>query len=225
MCETMTKSGRSILGARKIVLCFLLILIPLTFSVQESSALTAPWYRYYYALYYSVGKTPGVIVQEPYQNANDTWTIDVVVENQEKREALATLLKPHPEGDEPPYTLIIRVVDGNGILQAPLPIIGTPGQQLAELENLVLIAFRQNPEFFKVEIVNDPVNEDYLVFIIFKAKMVQFYTQDISDYYWRSTYVVTDLFRTVLIGANPYITPEGMAFILINPSTKEFHSP
>lgn len=163
-----------------------------------------------------MGKTSGVTVQQPVEGTDDTYTIDIVVEDQEKREALATLSRPHPEWDEG-GTITIRVVDGNGNVQAPVEISGTTEEKLAELKNLVLDAFKWNPNFFKVEI-EDSVNQRFPgVYIIFKARMVQFYTDDISDFYGRSTYIVRDLFKTVLNGE--------ISDIFIFPSTRKFNSP
>ena len=216
MSERMTKSGWSLFGPRKIVFCLFLTLIALAFSARESSALSPPWWLYYYDLYYTVGKTHGVTVQQPVEGT-DTVKIDIVVKNQKKREALATFLRQHPEGDEE-GTITIRVVDGNGNVQAPVEISGTPEEKLAELKNLVLDAFKRNPNFFKIETVAPgPMTQPSGVYIILKAKMVQFYTDDISEFYGRSTYIVTDLFKTVL---NAEISD-----ILIGPSTKEFNSP
>ncbi len=203
-------------GARRIAFCLFLTLIALTFSARESSALSPPWWLYYYDLYYTVGKTSGVIVQQPVEGT-DTVKIDIVVKDQKKREALATLLRQHPEGDEE-GTITIRVVDSNGNVEPPVVISGTPEEKLAELKNLVLDAFKQNPNFFRVETVAPgSMTQAPGVYIIFKAKMVQFYSDDISDFYGRSTYIVTDLFKTVL---NAEISD-----IFIKPSTKEFSSP
>jgi hypothetical protein len=216
MSERMIKSGWFQFRAREIVFCLFLTMIALAFSVRESSALSPPWWLYYYDLYYSVGKTSGVTVQKPVEGP-DTTKIDIVVKDQKKRVALATLLRQHPEGDEE-GTITIRVVDENGNVQAPVEISGTTEEKMAELKNLVLDAFKKNSSFFKVETVPPgSLLQPPGVFIIFKAKMVQFYTDDISDFYGRSTYIVTSLFKKVL---NAEISG-----IFIDPSTKEFKSP
>jgi len=200
---------------RKIVFCLVLSVTVFSLGARESTALSPPWWLYYYDLYYSAGKTSGVTVQEPVEGT-DTVKIDIVVKEEKKREALATLLRQHPEGDEE-GTITIRVVDGNGSVQAPLEISGTVEEKLAGLKNLVLGAFKQNPNFFKVETVAPgSMIQPSGVYVVFKAKMVQFYTDDISDLYGRSTYIVTDLFKTVL---NAEISD-----ISIRPSTKEFKS-
>ncbi len=211
-----TKSEWSLFGTRKVSFCLFFALIALSFSVGESSALSPPSWLYYYDLYYTVGKTSGVTVHQP---VNDTDSVEILiaVKDQKKREALATFLRPHPEGDEG-GTLAIRVVDDSGNVQSPVEISGTPEEKLVELKSMALDAFKQNPNFFRVETVA-PDSMTHLpgVYVIFKAKMVQFHSDNIADFYGRSTYVVTELFKTVL---NSQISD-----IIIRSSTKEFNSP
>ncbi len=198
---------------KKIVFCLFLFVIVFSLGARESTAVISSYWLYYDDLYYSVGKTPGVAVHEPVVGSGGTVKVDIVVEDQKKREALATLLRQHPEGDEEGNTTI-RVVDGSGNVEPPVEISGTIEEKIREIKNLVLDAFKQNPNFFKVETVTTVLSG---VYIILKAKMVQIETDDISDFYGRSTYVVTGLFKTVL---NPMVSG-----IAVCPSTKMFKSP
>ena len=212
MKQKMAKIVHSLIRRRKIVFCFFLIIMAVALTAKDGSALSPPEWLVYDYLYSSVGKTKGVTVQEPIE-VGDKWVINVVVGEQKKREALATLLREKMEGDEEGY-ITIRVVDSNGNIQNPVPISGTIEEKLAQLEDLVLDAFKKNSLFYKVITIN-PESVPLLggVYIIFKARVVQFYADDISDYYSNQNFVAAELFKMLL--------RDSISDVFIKPSTQE----
>jgi hypothetical protein len=184
--------------------CLTLFALLIFFSMAGlCSALSPPEWQYYNYLQNSVGKTPGVTVNEPIIDENDAWKIDVIVEDEGMRQAMATLLVRTWE------TGRIRVKDPQGNVQHALSITGTVDEKLAQLKTLFETAFGDNPYYREAETINAPLVTG--VYPIFEAYLIQFHADDLSDWYWNQTYVARDLFMIVL--------KDGIAGIPIKPST------
>lgn len=196
------------LGRRICLSCVASVLL-FFFTAGTGNALSPPWWLYYSYLANSVGKTPGVTVRGPVEDTSDHYVINVIVKNEKRRSALATLIASSGEAAGMD-NLIIQVTDPAGGVEPALVLTGTTTQKSAKLKTLFTVAFRGNPFYGKTEMVNSMGFVG--AFPIFHARLVQFFADDLSDYYGRQTYVARDLFQIVL--------NQNVANIPIYPSTQ-----
>jgi hypothetical protein len=86
----------------------------------------------------------------------------------------------------------IRIVDGDGTVQQPAVVGGTEEEQVETVRTLVMNAFEYNPYLYRIKTAAFPAQA---VFFITRACIIQFFTDDLNDYYGRGTFVVEDVFR------------------------------
>ncbi len=169
-----------------LVACLLAAALVIPFWCRPAMALIGPdWYAYK-MLNYSVGESPGVTVQEPVDNPSGSGSvIRITVENQWRRLALATILR------EEVIATAVEVVDPGGAVEPPFEIFGSELTQQTIIKLLYLVAFRDNPYFHSVEV---GMGFFPSVYFITTAAVVQFFIDDLSDFYGMGTFVAEECF-------------------------------
>ncbi|MFD0590939.1 hypothetical protein ACFQZE_23370 [Paenibacillus sp. GCM10027627] len=151
--------------------------------------LSPPDVQYYNEVKYSVGDDHQVKVGPYFQEPNGPTIITLHVKGLKKAQALATLLVNSLSIGN--FNIEVRVLYKG---QLVLPFIGvlTP----FEIVKLYQIAFKTN-RLYKTTKARD-IFDNVFVYPIFKAEVVQFFNDDISDYYSNYNNVAAFVFRTVL---------------------------
>jgi len=170
----------------KLVVCLLIAAFMIPVWCRPALALIGPdWYAYK-MLNYSVGESPGVTVQEPIENPSGSGSlIRIAVENQWRRVALATILR------EEVIATAVEVVDPGGTVESPLEIHGSELTQANIIKLLYLVAFYDNPYFHSVEA---GMGFFPSVYFITTASVVQFFIDDLSDFYGMGTFIAEECF-------------------------------
>jgi hypothetical protein len=151
--------------------------------------LNPPWLTLYEQVVHSVGADPRFDVR-PLQDLGATYRIDVHV-RVPAAEDLAMLLKPRHEFGN--VTVFVRVFNAAGALVPPAPPAGDD-QLLAACRRM----FRRNPYY--AETIHNPDAPPWQgkVVVVFKRAVIQYYNDDLSDYYGNANEVARDVFGQVL---------------------------
>ncbi|MBF0443925.1 MAG: hypothetical protein HQK54_18600 [Oligoflexales bacterium] len=149
-------------------------------------ALISPWANAYAALSKTIGMTSGVTVEPPVLTAPREYTIYVKADG-EKGWALAQLLR----NDLNPYTRV-AVVDADRKYFTPSAEQSFDFDRAASAVDKALDG---NPYFVRTEVIKSFMKR---VFIVLRPAVIQYYSDDISQYQSMSTFVAADLFREFL---------------------------
>lgn len=160
--------------------------------------LVPPQFTYFNLIKYSIGNDPLVTVEPLQQLASGNFLITLRVRGLRKARALATLLLPKKSIGTVQLTVQVRTTQGT--LVKPLRCKFTP----SGIVKLCQTAFRTNAlfqfaatrKFFGLEVV----------YPVFKARIIQFPNDDLSDYYGNYNNIAAFVFREVLrpmIGHTP----------------------
>lgn len=165
--------------------------------------LSPPWYTFHNLLVAALGADPEVKVSELKQHGA-TYSMNVMTPNKAKSQALAAVL--------------VQVKQmGNITVQVSVP---PPNHEVSPEANLTPTQFAEqlntalkgNPYFMRTEVRPlVPGRPDAVVFPIFAAKVVQFFNDDLSDYYQNANILAADAFRQILLvkgNMGPYCSTE-----------------
>jgi hypothetical protein len=165
-----------------------LILAGVLGMFSHASALSDPWWLAYNELIYSIGLDSRLQIAEPVEdNSSHTITIRATTENYFGA-ALKLLLREQIDGTN------IDVVDTSGSEIVIPPITITP----EVIKSAMDIVFESNQYVHSVELKASLPGLPSTVHLITEMANIQFYTDDISQYYGRSTYTAQELFSMII---------------------------
>ncbi|SDW82484.1 hypothetical protein [Paenibacillus sp. CF384] len=153
-------------------------------------SLSAPEFTYFNEIKYSVGNDPLVQVDPLRRLASGNYLVTLRVKGTLKAKALATLLVLNRNLGS--YRIFVRVRDSQGKLLTPITNNLTP----RAIAILFRRAFSTN-RLFKFVAVRDTFGL-ISVYPVFKVFVVQFYNDDLSDFYSNYNNVAAAVFRNVL---------------------------
>lgn len=167
--------------------------------------LSPPWYTLWNEIKSTIGKDSSVKVsdldvrQYPYQ-------INITTDHHKKGRALATIIKLVHEFEN--VQVRIHIQNSNGNPHEPFPVTNSN-----ELASVIRTALHGNPLFKNV--YRGPTSVLFAsrnVFPVFKKTVIQFYNDDLSDYYKNYNKVASHVFAIVLKeeinGLNIYCSTE-----------------
>ncbi|MGO4537848.1 hypothetical protein [Paenibacillus sp. 2TAB19] len=152
-------------------------------------SLSPPEATFWSEIKYSVGKDRLVTVEPMVQLPDGSFQITLKVCGLSKAKALATLLLSTKSFGN--TRVAVRVKSGGKIVS---PI--TTGLTPAKIVALYRIAFRTN-ELFSFVVARTPFGNTF-VYPVFKVRVVQFFNDDLSDFYSNYNNVAAFVFRNVL---------------------------
>jgi hypothetical protein len=153
--------------------------------------LSPPWYTLWNELKYTIGKDVSFRISDLDVSQNP-YRITIITDDTQKGSALATIIKlVHDFGK---IQVTIHIQDSNGT-----PYEGFYVTNSNELALVIRMALQGNPLFRNV--YRRPTAAFFLskdVFPVFKKTIIQFYNDDLSDYYMNYNNVASHVFANVL---------------------------
>nr|WP_093293253.1 hypothetical protein [Thermoactinomyces sp. DSM 45892] len=153
--------------------------------------LSPPWVTYFNEIKYSVGADPSVTVG-PLIPVVDVYLIIVIVSDNEKAKAIATLL--HPTKTFGNVEVLVVVINTHGELITPLPC----PLDAFEIASIFQTALTGNDFFQEVVVQPQLPDEPDAVYPVFKPEVIQFFNDDISNLCNTFTGVAANVFQDVL---------------------------
>ncbi|WP_433772029.1 hypothetical protein [Bacillus wiedmannii] len=153
--------------------------------------LSPPWITYFNELINSVGADPTVTVG-PLIPVGGNFIILVHALSNEKAIALATLLKSYVQFGNVSVTVIVTNNENEIVNPIPCPL------DAFEIAHLFLVALENNPYFEQVVVQPQFPGGSNVVFPVFKAEVIQFFNDDISNLCQTFTGVAANVFRDVM---------------------------
>jgi len=169
--------------------------------IDENVRLSPPPYTYFNYLKYAIGNDPCLEVLGMQEKEGGDYLIQIEVQGRAKAHALAAIVELHKEiGNENVY---IEVLNKGKVVK--------PQEDYETTEDFIELfecALCSN-HYFKRATYVEWISGRPIVFLIFKKEVIQFFNDDLSDYYNNFNGVAADVFREVLkpvvheIGVNP----------------------
>jgi hypothetical protein len=155
---------------------------------HSAFALSPPWYVLEAQIRATLQGDPDVLVEDLKTNS-EGYTLDVEVrQNSKKAEALATFVsRVHTYGQ---VKLTVEVVNDDGKIVSPAPLPTDENQ----LRSFIWTALHDNAYFVRV----DSGNGIYRLFIEFAPEIIQYFADNVADYYRKINQVAADAFAEVL---------------------------
>ncbi|EOO27278.1 hypothetical protein ICM_01554 [Bacillus cereus BAG1X2-3] len=160
-------------------------------NVQAQPQLSPPWITYFNKLVNSIGADPTVTVG-PLIPVGGNFIILVHALSNEKAIALATLLKSFVEFGNVSVTVIVTNNENQIVNPVPCPL------DAFEIAHLFLVALENNPYFDQVVVQPQFPGGSNVVFPVFKAEVIQFFNDDISNLCQTFTGVAANVFHDVM---------------------------
>ncbi|MDA1758748.1 hypothetical protein [Bacillus cereus] len=160
-------------------------------NVQAQPQLSPPWITYFNELVNSIGADPTVTVG-PLIPVGGNFIILVHALSNEKARALATLLKSFVEFGNVSVTVIVTNNENEIVNPFPCPL------DAFEIAHLFQVALENNPYFEQVVVQPQFPGGSNVVFPVFKAEVIQFFNDDISNLCQTFTGVAANVFRDVM---------------------------
>ncbi len=167
-------------------------------------ALSPPQYILHNKLVNSIGASPCVNVQE-IREENGVWLIDVVGCDEAVCAGLAYVLIP--EYNYGGIQVQVRVLDKNGALVEAQESLGE--DPMSEIKKIFQDALKDNPYFSRV-IDSEQGFFMPTLWLEFKAEVIQFFADNIGDFYGNGNYVAADVFSEIMI--NSFVQEEDMMY-------------
>jgi hypothetical protein len=163
--------------------------------------LSPPWYTLYNKIANTIGADPSFKVQ-PMRQEGNTYIIVIVAQDGGNPYALAAVLTlSYSMGN---ITVQVQVLDPSGNpIRPQLPVGTDPITAVAEA---VRTALRTNPYFVEVlePVGSLPPNfPQPPVVAVFTRSVIQFYNDDLTDYYRNFNGVTADVFNDILVTSYP----------------------
>jgi hypothetical protein len=152
--------------------------------------LSPPQFTYFNLIKSSIGNDPLVTVEPLEILPSGNFLITLRVRGLHKARALATLIVPSRAIGGVRLTVQVRTTQGT--LVKPLRCIFTPEQ----IVKLYQTAFRTN-RLFLFAAIRQFFAQRY-VYPVFRARIIQFFNDDLSDYYGNYNNIAAFVFRDVL---------------------------
>jgi len=157
-------------------------------TINMTSTLSPPWYTYWNKIKSTVGASPSIKVSDLEPTSPANYKVTIRSDNGGEANALAQILASSATFGN--ISLSVVVIN-------PEQIIINPTSPEIVI-NLFNTAFRSNPLY--VEAKSKPLlaGSTEIVFPIFAEKVVQFFNDDLTDYYSNANLVAADAFKAVL---------------------------
>ncbi|MBF0572293.1 MAG: hypothetical protein HQK69_00835 [Desulfamplus sp.] len=171
---------------------FIVFCITMLFMNTNVWSLSAPPYQLQRQLFNSVGASPLVDVGEVVEQSPGNYVIDLNISRDDVANSLAAvLLRRWVFGNE---TLVIRVFRPNGT-QVTSPKINPWGISSADaIEKHFQIALKKNPFFVATYNEQRPYSDTNICWVEVAKEVIQFFNDDISDYYGNTNILTRDVF-------------------------------
>lgn len=153
--------------------------------------LSPPWVTYFNKLRFTIGEDPEVMVG-PLIPVEPIYLALVIVSDNDKAKALATLLEPSVEFGN--ITVSVVVINADSELVSPLPCPLSP----FAVAQLVETALSGNPNFEEVVVREQVPGGERAVYPVFAPEVIQFFNDDISNLCNTFTGVAADVFADVM---------------------------
>jgi hypothetical protein len=163
------------------------------FMSSSAYALSPPWYTVWSMLNGTVGASPCVEVGQVNVDQNP-YTLDVTACSNKVASSLAVILKRHWTWGE--VQLKIRVFGPTG--KEVNPRIQPGPDPVATIRARFETALANNPLFSKI-LENQGFFDPHNFWVEMKKKVIQFYNDDLSDYYGNKNVVAEDAFTDVCL--------------------------
>ncbi|MDQ5823642.1 MAG: hypothetical protein M3441_05435 [Chloroflexota bacterium] len=160
-------------------------------TAQQSPrpGLSPPWYTLWNKIDKAVGADPGFSVQPLQDNGDGTYTVVITSQGGDPTPLAAVLKKSHTLGN---ITVNVEVQE----LHVDVLSINTPGELVGALNG----ALKTNPYFVQaIQTQPSPFYQVPSVVAVFTASVIQFYNDDLSDYYRNFNGVTADVFTDILL--------------------------
>ncbi|NBI29006.1 hypothetical protein [Chengkuizengella marina] len=160
-------------------------------SSEQDPMLSPPWVIQSQKIINTIGDDDLVHI-EPLKQVSGDYVLKVIVHDEAKAQALNTLIvKEYIYGN---VRLLVEIEEGLGRgLKAPSPFIQTP-EKIAEL---VVLALETNQLYKRVIVAKR--FDSFIVFPIISAEVIQFFDDDISDFYQNFNGVASNVFQDVML--------------------------
>ncbi len=190
----------SVFLAKRCALCLLsfiflasALMVPVSHAgaVQAMAGLSPPRITLSNKVRDTLGRDPGVIVHDIVASVPGRYSIDVRVLDDNKSKALASIMRPvHTIGKE---VVNIYFYDSHGNREKPVKL-----KTLMEVKTAIKDALEENPLFERVEdkatFGNRPA-----IYVIFSKTVVQFWNDDLSDFYSNYNNVAAFVFLDLML--------------------------
>ncbi len=153
--------------------------------------ISPPQFTLWRKLAYSFGADPEIAVRNPYEK-NNTTIIEVVVEDANRAPAVAGVL--NDKYNFGGIQVKVKVIDPEGNRVDP-PDVTQPGFSVQQMIETALFA---NPYFYKVIPNRTPREPDRELVAVFYPKVIQFWNDDLSDFFGYAHFVAQDVFADVM---------------------------
>lgn len=153
--------------------------------------LSPPWITYFNEVKNSIGADPTVTVG-PLIPTDGNFIILVQTRSVEKAIALATLLKPTVQFGNVNVTIVVSIRGNDIVNPIPCPL------DAFEIAHLFQVALESNFYFEQVVVQPQFPGGANVVFPVFRAKVIQFFNDDISNLCQTFTEVAAKVFRDVM---------------------------
>ena len=179
---------------KKIFVLFTTILLIVVFS-KSSYAISAPWWIYHSYYTHTIGLSSGVKILDPV-NVNGSWNIQIAVKNKDIGSAIATIIETEFLADDGTPWLTISVTDYKGKVLEPWGTSCYVYGITCRAEEYKW-AMKGNPYYKGYEY--KVLDEESLVFYpLYSAKVVQFFSDDLTEAHGRTTISLEDAFKKIL---------------------------
>ncbi|CAM3339343.1 hypothetical protein PALU110988_17130 [Paenibacillus lupini] len=152
-------------------------------------SLSPPEFTYFNEIKYSIGKDPLVRIGPLADLGDGQFEVTLYVKGLKKAKALATLIAPDKVIGG--INIHVKVVN-NGKVVSPIERELSP----QEIAALYRIAFRTNRFFHFVTLRS--IFGNTFVYPVFRIRVIQFFNDDLSDFYGNYNNVAALVFRNVL---------------------------
>ena len=155
------------------------------------SQLSPPWYSYQRKVLALFGRDPEVRVRDLYEVDESNFTLFILVQTEAKAQAIRTLL---------PRTVEIGGATITSRIFIPVETCEVRQGKKGTDAQLVKEAFTGNPLFDRIETADRPVFA--WSYCIFKKEVLQFWDDDLSNFYGLHTTLAETIARDILKEVN-----------------------
>jgi hypothetical protein len=169
----------------------------------KTVTLSPPWWTCYNKIVQTIGSDNQVSIKPMYTEGNNCF-IDIMVMNYQKASALAAIIKPtHVFGNITVHVCVFNCccerVKGS-LIESSDPVIAVIETLKAALETNYYFVKLVNTDEILPPIVKDIIGQ---VVLVLKRRVIQFFNDDISDFYNNYNEVAATVFNEVLVTEYP----------------------
>ena len=172
-------------------LCSLFIIL---FFCSPVSALSPPQYTLWREINASFGASPLVKVDDIREIDDAHYEIDIHGATKDISSALVAVLTPSYNIGNIDVTVNVFNPDGSAAIN---PLADRKAVDADEIEGYIKKALRGNP-YFDRTINRTADNMDSMIWLQFKKKIIQFWNDNLADYYGNNVHIAADVFQSLM---------------------------